>query len=455
MTVNTGVTADAAQQAPSLATRLEGWGRSARAWWLVMALAFVLRVGFAFAAPHIGIFEGLVASGSDGYEKIARHLLAGDGYRIKSDLAPTMLRNPLYVAVLAGLFALVGEIRLLGFLLQAGLSVLMIALIRVVGRPVLGAGPAFVAAVLFALYPPDWLATAKYVVEPLLGVLLLCLLMVLPRFMDKPTLGNGALLGLICGLMILAKSVVAYLLPFLFVWMLLWMPSVRERFGRFVLPAVVSLLVCGATLLPWGYYNYQRSGHWVFTSTIAGWALYDGYYVSQHRYEKVGADLWLDARAEGRALAEKRGVYPDPNDKWTFSFFRLEDEVAMSNILKEEAVKGILAAPFSYAFGVMNGLLEFWYAGRSLGSSLIGAAVNLPFVLLALLGIWRARLWRNREVLCWIGIIVYMNLITAMSLAVARYTIPVMPLVFLMGAAALVRVKWETDSGAKILRKQG
>jgi 4-amino-4-deoxy-L-arabinose transferase-like glycosyltransferase len=284
-----------------LGDMLEAMGRSRGCWLALFVAAIVVRLVFAIVAPHLGIFDGsdessmVVARGSDGYDSIARHLLRGDGYRIRADIAPTMMRNPGYVAVVAAAFAVFGDHWIVGVLLQGLVSAMVVVLIGRVGGPVVGSGSAFLAAALYVGYPADWLACARYIVEPMCGLLILVTLLALRWWMNRASAVAGALLGLAVGAMALTRSVAVYLLPFLLMWMVVFLPDVRRRVRALVRPAAMALIVSAAVLLPWGWYNYARSGHWIFTSTVVGWAFFDRQYANDQSDRDVSrAQLWLE-----------------------------------------------------------------------------------------------------------------------------------------------------------------
>src|SRR5206468_3542620 len=156
-----------------------------------------------------------------------------------------MMRNPGYVGLLTAVFAVAGSSRWVGHVVQALLAAGVVLLMRPVGRPIVGARATFLAALLYALYPADWAACARYVAEPMLTVLLLLTLLALRRFLAGPSRAAAVLLGLTFGLMLWTKSVAAYLPPFLFIWMLLFVPVVRVRARRFIPAALLALAVCG------------------------------------------------------------------------------------------------------------------------------------------------------------------------------------------------------------------
>src|SRR5205823_95614 len=121
-------------------------------------------------------------------------------------------------------------------------------------------------------------------------------------------------------------------------------------------------------------------------------------------------------------------------------FFTPQDEFAMNELLRSEAIAGIRAAPMRYAWGIVHGLAEFWYLTRSHTGSVIGMVINFPLLALAVAGIAVARLWRSPEGVVWIGMVAYLNLVPAMTVAVARYALPVMPILFLFIGAGVAAI---------------
>ncbi len=421
-------------------TTFERLADSRSAWLVLACAAMALRLGFALLAPHVDALSGVVAFGSDGYEKIAANLLDGNGYRIRNDVAPTMLRNPGYVLVVAGAFAAFGRDKLVGIVLQALTAGAITLLIRPVGCRMAGRQAAFLGAIMYALYPPDWLASAKYIAEPLMGVLILLMLLAADAVIRRPSVVTALLLGALGGALVLTKSVGVLLLPCLLVALVLISPEQRRNPLRTASLGFVALALQVALLVPWGAYNYERSGRFVLTSTIAGWALFDSHFIANYEGPEVSPTrLWLEARKSARAIAAENGIFPDPRDDWAFTFADIHDEIAMGDLLKRRAVEGIEAAPLRFAGGMLRRSAEFWYAGRSDTSTLIGAAINLPICAVALWGFWRRALYRSPLALIGLAVIVYMNGITALSFAVARYSIPVMPIVLVFAASSFVQ----------------
>src|SRR5262249_13712743 len=151
----------------ALITKAE-WGESRRAWCVLFLITILLRLSASLISPHLGgVYgtpngsDGLVAQGSDGYEKIAANVLNGHGYRIRPDLAPTMLRNPGYIGLLVAVFTLFGQHRIVGQIVQCVIAGTILLLIRRIGRPVAGARTTFLAGILYAFYPIDWIACTR------------------------------------------------------------------------------------------------------------------------------------------------------------------------------------------------------------------------------------------------------------------------------------------------------
>ena len=83
-------------------------------------------------------------------------------------------------------------------------------------------------------------------------------------------------------------------------------------------------------------------------------------------------------------------------------------------------------------------------------STAIGLVLNVPLLILAVCGFIRGRLWKEAEFLVILAIVAYMNVMTAASFAVARYSLPVMPLLFLAAAGGLGAAARAAESDAAV-----
>src|SRR3569623_3814487 len=84
--------------------------RGNRTWWLLLVVAFALRVAM------ISLQSGQLAIDRDAYLEIARNVAAGEGFSLGNPPHPTAYRPPLYPLTVAALVACGGTPWVLGWL---------------------------------------------------------------------------------------------------------------------------------------------------------------------------------------------------------------------------------------------------------------------------------------------------------------------------------------------------
>jgi hypothetical protein len=101
-------------------------------------------------------------------------------------------------------------------------------------------------------------------------------------------------------------------------------------------------------------------------------------------------------------------------------------------------------SPLTFLRRTAERAAAYWYWGQPrviLGNALI----NIPLVLLGIVGFWFAR--RTSYAAIAALLVLYMNAIHAMTVVRMRYSLPIMTLIMLLAALALLAL-WERRRGA-------
>lgn len=190
------------------------------------------------------------------YHDTARALADGLGYVGTQSLGltgPTAEHPPLYSLLVAGIDLLGGTGEATQRLV-ASLTVgaFFIPVVGYLGRRVGGQRVGVIAAVLAAVWPTLVVAQSSGESEALFGVLVALMLLAAYRFVERPGIGEGALLGLWIGLATLTRSDAILFLAVVVIAFL--------RSGRPWRSAGMALLVTALLLTPWVVRNWTVFG---------------------------------------------------------------------------------------------------------------------------------------------------------------------------------------------------
>jgi 4-amino-4-deoxy-L-arabinose transferase-like glycosyltransferase len=222
----------------------------------ILAVALVARLAFVFLTPR-------VIHWPDGreFEAVALSIVERGTYGEQT------LRPPGYPTLIAGVYALFGRDLLALRLVEAGLSVVVVAMIGVVGAGLFGATAGLLAAALAALHPVlAFLPSTQYSENTLL-------LVIVPAFgllfaaVRTPAAWRWLLAGFAFGLAALVRPNTVLLLPGLALGLLPLLQRARRS------PLVPALLVTAGLALavsPWLVRNHQVHGRWFFVATGGG-----------------------------------------------------------------------------------------------------------------------------------------------------------------------------------------
>lgn len=392
---------------------------------------------------------------SDGYDYLASNLAAGHGYRFYPDTAKTLMREPGYPVILAGLLTVFGNrfmaVEMLNVILALGTTLLII---RVMGKISSRRWPGFVAALLFLFHPGTLIAESRGGVEIIFGFLSLLFLLSLYRAFDRNRSLDFVISGLILGIALLIRSV-----PILFPVVVLgyMLVFLRSKISPLLACRNFAILVVTAlaVLAPWIARNYSLTARFIPTASVLGVSAQAGQYICTHL--STGRPWWLldrEAGHERSRLATELGYpFEDGSDGYYQTFYRTGDELSFSKVLLGRVIAGYKQHPALFAEVVGRNLFNFWFAGKTQPATLANCVVQLPYLLLAVGGLIVGIRRRLGGIVIPIGLYIgYIVAIYVPILAQARYSVPLIPLLSILSAILLLSLRDRRKEIGELLR---
>jgi 4-amino-4-deoxy-L-arabinose transferase-like glycosyltransferase len=241
---------------------------------------------------------------------------------------PVLGQLPGYAFVLAAIFSLENEQGYFGVrLVQAFVDGVACVLLFLLAGEMLGMGAARITGVLYALWPPIAVSSVLVHADAFMIPLTVFMLWAVWRAVK----GGGYRWWLLSALVVAAQSyfrpTVLLFAPFLAAAS--FASAEKNRWKGAMVVFVLATIVIVSSLLPWGFYNWERTGHFLLTSTSAGWALWAALGECQNPWGVVVDDQHMQTR-----LAEK-------GYRW--------HSVEADQFLKKEFIKAFMEHPLFYA----------------------------------------------------------------------------------------------------------
>jgi 4-amino-4-deoxy-L-arabinose transferase-like glycosyltransferase len=375
------------------------------------------------------------------YQEIATHLSRGDGFAFEA--GATSIRPPLYPLFVAAIWTAIGRDSLVAVrVAQAALGLLTVTLLYAVARQLFGRRTAVLAAAGLCFYPSFLFFTVLLLTEVLFTFLLMLTVTAYVVLLRRPTppLAFGA--GLALGLAALTRSALwpfaAVLAPLVFIAI----KGSALRRGAF---AALLLAGYGAVIAPWAIRNTHLQGSFTLIDTMGGLNLHMG------NYEHTPPDRMWDAVAlegEQHWAAALRREHPDAatwterqKERWAQSRAIAYMRAHPLQTLKRSIVKfaNFWGLERELLGGLRQGLYSMptWMAFAAI--ALIGASY-VGVVLLASVGVYRAppgNLYAHAGLLL---LVVALSGVHAIVFGHSRYHLPLVPILLLYAAAAVVRI---------------
>ena len=423
---------------------------SGRTLLIVAVLCVALKGMLLFVA--LPAFEGASPSTyeadefPDGYDLIAMNLIQGNGYRFFPETCRTILRTPGFVLALAGIFALFGKSLIAVKVFQLLLSSLTGWLVyrlggRIGGSQAVGA----IAALVYYFHPGTIVADSRGGIETLFTFILVLFVFLLYRAFERHRVLDYAAAGLAFGAMLLVKSSAGLFPAFLFLYLL----GSRRRlvFVRYAFVSVAALSVAASlVLMPWIIRNYLLVDKFIPTMTVGGLVAFQGLYVVEHEGEgKQHFELLNQASREQERIARELGLKHRPG--FFPQFYTTEDETFYYGHLGSIVLARFRESPGLLATIAFRNAWAFWLQGRTARATLLNTVLTIPLLAMFVAGLVLA--YREGRLITPVVLFI-VSFVTAhlFMIAVARFYVPIIPLLAIPAAIAVAQVVGRLSSAS-------
>ena len=369
---------------------------------LILIVCILIRVGYI-----LSLKDKLYFPDSIRYDRIASELLLGRGFSSSSTA-------PLYPVFLSWVYAFFGHSFLTARIIHSIIGTASILIIYLIAREIFSEKVGLIAALLGTIYPFFIFFTGLILTETLFIFLFLCLIFFLRKLTLQTSWGYAVCTGILAGLSILIKPIMAYFLPFAFIIIL---TIYRDR-KRWLLSKVLSVfLIAGFVVAPWTWDNYKRSGQFTLLTTGGGLTLYESN--NPHATGGPGVERII----------------------WTEEMKRM-DEIELDGYFKRETIRFIKNNPCRFIELAAIKVRRFWSftpnasAYQNCKYKLISIVSYGPILLLAIWQIIVTRRRRRELVFLYLPI-VFFTLLHTIILGSLRYRIPIMPYVIIFAATGV------------------
>ena len=386
---------------------------------------------------------------------LAKSIENGDGYRFFPDTSLTLMREPGFPYYLAELKSFSIHYHELAVVLNIVFSCVCGVLIFRLARSLVSLRwVPLIAACLFMLHPGVIIGEQRNGIEAPFTLLLLILLLMMRKALRTDSWIEYVKVGVTLGAVSLVRSTALLFPTFLVIYGFIFQggwSSIARSVAR-----VAVIFACAAVVMsPWIVRNYQLVGKIIPTASVQGIAMQAGYYICAHEGDEPSRtfrELDYDAADVRNAAATAQG-YRFKASYYQY-FYDPRDEVRFNGALAAQVVDAYRQSPGLFVRCASENVFNFWFRGKDSRATIANMIVQVPFILLAVLGTilgWK-RLDKPTFGLFALFLIYTLGVYVPIH-AQARYSIPIMPLLTILAAipfALVVRALAERRGGVAL-----
>lgn len=376
---------------------------------------------------------------ADGYDQLATNLVNGNGYRFFPDTARTLMREPGYPVVLAGIFYLFGVSLVAVKAVNVCLALTTAYIISVLARIVLEKRLLTIGApIIFLFHPGTLIGESRGASETLFTFLLTLFVFTLYRALRSDKYSSYVISGIVLGLAVLVRST-PILLPIVLLAYLFVYHRQGRRATRNITYAGVLVVVMSVVISPWVIRNFALTGKLVPTASVVGVSAQTGLYISTH-HSSDSHRVDREAAEERNQLAYELGL-PFKSGYYQY-FYASGDELKFSDFLLKRVMHEYAMHPTLFLRIASLNLFNFWCGGKAAGSIVLNAIIQFPYVVFAIIGIVASVGQRRFYVIApLVLLITYIAAISVPILAQARYSVPIIPFLAILASYGVASVR--------------
>jgi 4-amino-4-deoxy-L-arabinose transferase-like glycosyltransferase len=337
--------------------------------WTALLFAVNLTLGLVFcfvAFPRLtGTTTGL---DPDGYGAAGRDLYTTGRF-------DSVTKAPLYPAFVAVVSWLTGGYRV--WVVQAAqclLAALTCILLYTIARRVLEEPTARWAGLACALYPILVWYTPRLWTETFLTLVVAGYTLVLIDLLQRPTIPRALLCGALAGVVAMSKGSA---LIFVMLTPLVLLITFRRKAFRWIL---LFCLAAAALIIPWTWRNWALAGQFLPVHANGGYNFYLGNGFTRHWLQAPLSYVGLKdlTMQDAQVVYAGLGIAPPT------------DPLIQDDVLLHAALIDLCAHPLLVPQKLAVQSLTFWYLAADAPKSILTGILQIPVVLVSLLGVVRA-----------------------------------------------------------------
>ncbi len=348
---------------------------------VILVAAFILRVAV------ILVFKTYEHPVTWEHEELANNMLAGKGFVCDFLHTPyKSLNAPLYSMLCFIIYKFTGHSYLAVFIVQSIFSVLLAAATFAIGKMIFGETVGLMSAFFTAFHPGFFYYDTFNLIPLSIDAFFIAFAVYLfMRFRDDLRPLNMALVGLVIGIGTLSRGIIGSLLPFLALYILLFL---KRSLGDKIRAIAILFLAVFLTISPWLIRNHIVQKQFIFIASTTGENLWRG-----NNEHAIGTSL----DAEGNSIFN---LWPEDFREKVFSMNELEQK----RFFEKEALGFIKNKPLEFLKLYFKKIRYFWWFSPQTGSlyarhyAVIYRSIYYAIFLFFILGLTTAMAWGNKGI---------------------------------------------------------